>query len=321
MPRELQNPTDPFIEPITRMAVDVSYLGPPDSFSGVIANRLFGHNPVWPISRHPTLIPRKSIDDVLADVQHIPGAFGVLPYENSKTEPLLDVVQALFSLDFRVIHEAKLRVNLMLAGPGASLEDVREIYSHEKAIKQAHSFLSKGDYITVPIDSTSAAAEKVAAMRDKKVAAVCGKTAANRCGLTIIRENIQDIKNNKTRFLVIRAADVNELPDLDFLRSRAFRDTKRSAKIMGVASPVKPASQNGFNEMANFMISWNLVVMAPRGIRNNESLDDDDHEDYLLEFIGKPANLLEAFGNPDTYRHIMQFKRLGVFPVGFVYTE
>lgn len=68
--------------------------------------------------------------------------YGVLPLENSTAGSVNAVYDLMTQHNFRIVRSVRIKVDHnLLANPGAKLENIREIYSHEQAISQCAHFL------------------------------------------------------------------------------------------------------------------------------------------------------------------------------------
>lgn len=141
-------------------------------------------------------------------------AFAVVPVKNSIAGQVTEVTGKLVELremgyDLEVRDELDLQINHCLLAS----QDVNEpaelewILSHEKAIAQCGRYL---DQIGIAIeqrckrDSTGNAAKVVSRLGSEvKTGAIASKRAAEEYGLKVLTENIQDVADNKTTFLLL----------------------------------------------------------------------------------------------------------------------
>jgi len=88
--------------------------------------------------------------------------------------------------------------------PGASLDSIKEIYSHEQAINQCSAFLARfPDVKITPVENTAVAADMVAQSSRTDVAALSSRSCEELYGLQCLASNVQDEGNNRTRFICI----------------------------------------------------------------------------------------------------------------------
>lgn len=128
---------------------------------------------------------------------------GVLPIENSNAGSVSEVYDLMRSHDFYINHSIRLKINHCLcARPGTRLEDVTEVYSYIQGLAQCSEFICAHNLIKREYSNTAAAAEFVS-QSEKPFAAICSAESAQEYGLEILREGIQNIDENYTRFIVI----------------------------------------------------------------------------------------------------------------------
>jgi prephenate dehydratase len=93
----------------------------------------------------------------------------------------------------------------LLVNPDAVIEDIKFVYSHIQALSQCRNFTEKLNVVVNATPSTSAAAEMVKGKKNE--AAIGTKRAAAIYGLKVAASDIQDYKNNVTRFVVLAKKD------------------------------------------------------------------------------------------------------------------
>ena len=131
--------------------------------------------------------------------------FAVLPIENSSAGAVNEVYDLLVEFENYIVGETFLPIENTLAGlPGTTLSQIERVYSKAEALMQTSRFLEKhGDWQQISVANTALAAKKILEDQDKRHAAVCSAYAASVYGLSVLADNINDEKNNSTRFIVI----------------------------------------------------------------------------------------------------------------------
>lgn len=131
--------------------------------------------------------------------------YGVLPFENNTTGPVARVRELIDRYGLYITGEQNVRCEHCLLGQrGASLANIKEVYSHEQALLQCASFLeSHGDIRGVAGLNTAVCARDVAAGGDMHKAAIASSFTADLYGLDVLRVAINDNPNNCTRFVVV----------------------------------------------------------------------------------------------------------------------
>ena len=153
----------------------------------------------------PTIMYFNNFAGVFSAVEKGLCQYGILPIENSSYGSVGEVYDLMKNYNFHIARAVKLRVShRLLAKPGTSLSEVREIFSHEQAIGQCREFLDslKGVRVTV-CENTAVAAQLAAASDRRDIAAISSANCAGLYGLEVLRDDIQLSDNNYTRFICI----------------------------------------------------------------------------------------------------------------------
>ena len=140
----------------------------------------------------------KSMDKGVADA-------AVMAIENTVSGGLLPNFELLRKYDRKIKGEVFLRIqqNLM-ALPGQTIEDIKEVRTHYMAINQTSEFFKDYPWIRlVESEDTAKSAADVAEGQLKGVGAVASTLAAELYGLEILAESIETYKQNFTRFLIL----------------------------------------------------------------------------------------------------------------------
>lgn len=128
----------------------------------------------------------------------------VLPIDNSTAGTISDVYDLLQRQDLHIIRGSSLSIrNVLLGVPGATVSQVREVWTHPQPILQCAGFIRAHGLCAVPMESTAVAAEAVAQKADPAIAAIGSKEAADLYGLQILARDIDDMSSNQTRFVTV----------------------------------------------------------------------------------------------------------------------
>lgn len=148
--------------------------------------------------------PLNTFEDVFKSLNNKEIDYGVVPIENSSTGGVLEVYDLFAKYEFNVVGEICVRANHSLIGKSdATFDTIKEVYAHPQALSQCTEFLSNFNWRRVPYINNAKSVEYVKDLDRNDVAAICGKRAAEIYGLSVLKENINTNKTNRTRFLVI----------------------------------------------------------------------------------------------------------------------
>ncbi len=131
---------------------------------------------------------------------------GVMAIENSIAGSILPNYNLLQQSNLRVVGEIYLQIGQnLLVNPGVKLEDIREVHSHPMALLQCIDYLERQPgWKLVETEDTALSARHLAQHRSRHAAAIASRRAAGLFGLDILAPDIQTMKNNYTRFLILQ---------------------------------------------------------------------------------------------------------------------
>jgi prephenate dehydratase len=134
---------------------------------------------------------------------------GLMAIENSIAGSILPNYNLLQKSGLRIVGEIYLQIGQhLLVNPGVKLEDIREVHSHHMALLQCIDFLEqRPHWKLVETEDTALSAKHLHQHRSKHIAAIASKLASELFSLEILAPNIQTMKNNYTRVLVLQRED------------------------------------------------------------------------------------------------------------------
>ena len=186
--------------------MEISYLGPEGTYSEEAA--LGRAEQLAP--ERPRLVPVATIPAAVGTVEEGDAEEAVVPIENS----LEGVVTHTADL---LIHQTRLRIRGEIVLPihhclvlqrGLALPDVRVVYSHPQALAQCRRYLARRLPLAEPVASLSTAGA-VGDMHgsERPAAAISSLRAARLFGAEVADRDIEDVRSNRTRFVVLAATD------------------------------------------------------------------------------------------------------------------
>ena len=124
--------------------------------------------------------------------------------ESNKTTGNIGVEYLIFKYRLNIHAEHFFSINHNLLGvKGSKLSDIKNVYSHAQALSQSSQFIKKNNLSENVRADTAGSAKYVSVSKDTSKAAIASKLSAQIYNLDVLKENIQDDKNNMTRFLVM----------------------------------------------------------------------------------------------------------------------
>lgn len=147
----------------------------------------------------------ETFEDVFKGIDKGEIKYGILPVENSCTGGISEVHDLLIKYDFHIVGEESIKISHNLLGvKGSSLKDIKEVYSHAQGFSQSSDFLKEHkDLLLIQFKNTAISAKKVMDSKDKTLSAIASKRAAEIYNLDILKEGINNLDSNKTRFIIV----------------------------------------------------------------------------------------------------------------------
>ncbi len=166
---------------------------------------------------------------------------GIMAIENSIAGSIIPNYALVSSNNLRIIGEYYLNIhhNLMLL-KGQTIDDIEEVRSHPMALLQCKEFFRAYPHIKLVEDvDTAETAKCIQEQKLKHVGAIAPYVAAELYDLNIVAAEIQTIKNNATRFIIVKTKN-KELPKTEINKAsvRFVTDHKRGslATVLNVMS-------------------------------------------------------------------------------------
>ncbi len=180
----------------------VTIQGERGSFHEVAARQFFNYDDI-------EIVPCSTFDLTLSRTKAGEADFAVMAIENARSGSILHNYTLIRESGMKILGEHNLRiVQNLLALPGQTIDDIKEIRTHPIAIQQCMNYLNQHHNITlIESDDTAGSARQISEYKIKGVAAIASSNAAEIYGLDIIAPGIETYKQNYTRFLVIGSED------------------------------------------------------------------------------------------------------------------
>ncbi|WP_104102562.1 prephenate dehydratase [Arthrobacter sp. 08Y14] len=181
-------------------SVIYTYLGPEGTFTEAALLQVPG-------AESAERIPSTSVSAALEMVRSGRADAAVVPIENSVeggVSATLDAISA--GEPLRILREILVPITFVLAArPGLALADIGTVSTHSHAWAQCRNWadanIPQAEYL--PASSTAAAAVGLQEEEPGYDAAICSPLVAQRLGLSVVAEDIGDITDAVTRFVLL----------------------------------------------------------------------------------------------------------------------
>ena len=243
------------------------------------------------------VIPCKTFEDALSIVVEDKAEMAMIPVENTVAGRVADIHTLLGNSSLKIYAEHFERVcHQLVTKKESEISDLKYIRSHSMGIGQCKKVIDELSLTSIIMADTAGSAKYISEEGNKHDSAIASNLAAEIYDLKIIRENIEDDKNNTTRFLIMSKSQQDRNMELDYITSCIF-------EVKSIPSALYKAlgglATNGIN-----MIKLESFI----------SDRDFNKAQFYLEFEGhsNDAPVLAALDEITHYTN--QLNILGVYP-------
>jgi prephenate dehydratase len=168
---------------------------------------------------------------------------GIMALENTIAGSIISNYALIDKYNLHIINEEYLNIHHhLMALKGQKIKDIKEVWSHPMALLQCKEFFKKYSHIKLVEDvDTAEVAKRIAKENLVGIAAIAPKIAAEIFDLEIIEDEIQTIKNNATRFVIVQKEQPALKEDVNKTSIKFQLNHKRGslAAILNVISDCK----------------------------------------------------------------------------------
>jgi chorismate mutase/prephenate dehydratase len=152
--------------------------------------------------------PCESFAEVFESVKSGAVNYGVVPIENSIEGSVNRTYDLFLEYDLKVCGEIILRIShCLIAHQGTELDQIKTVYSHPQALAQCRKFLEEHKLKAISTFDTAGSVKMIKEEKLMDAAAIASERAAEIYNMTILAREIEDAKNNSTRFFVLNKQD------------------------------------------------------------------------------------------------------------------
>ena len=152
--------------------------------------------------------PCKNLYDTFESVEKKTVDFAIVPVENSIEGSINETYDLLLSSNLKVFGEINLRIkHSLIACPGVEPKDIRTVYSHPQALAQCRKYIRNLGLKPVATYDTAGSVRMIKLKSSKTIAAIASARSADIYGMKILFSEIEDNKNNYTRFFALSFSD------------------------------------------------------------------------------------------------------------------
>ena len=205
--------------------IKVSYQGIAGAYSHLACYNYFG--------KDIECIGCETFEDAMKMVEDREADYALIPIEN-KTAGRVDEFYGLIpQMKLQIVAEHYQKIEHHLMGiEDSTIEDIEYVYSHPQGLAQCRNSLKELNMKPIAQFDTAGSAKEVKRLQNRKIGAVASSLAAKIYGLKILKSNIQDQKDNFTRFIALsNEKDIDILNDKEYITSIIFKVDNRPSSL------------------------------------------------------------------------------------------
>jgi prephenate dehydratase len=160
-----------------------------------------------------TTLPCATFEEAFAAVREGRAALAMIPIDNSVAGRVADIHHLLPESGLHIVGEHFQQVvHHLLAPKGATIAGLKTVHSHVHALPQCRRIIAELGLKAIVHADTAGAAADVAARNNFSESAIASELAGQIYGLVSLRADVADLKNNTTRFVVMRLEPLDPDP-------------------------------------------------------------------------------------------------------------
>ena len=171
---------------------------------------------------------------------------GVMAIENTIAGSIIPNYALIDSNNLHIVGEEYLNIHHhLMALPGQTIKSIKEVWSHPMALLQCKEFFKKYPHIKLVEDvDTAEVAKRISKENIKGVAAIAPKIAAEIFGLEVLEDDIQTIKDNSTRFVIVQTQKPTIAPDIINKASLKFQLNHKRGSLAALLNVLSDCKMN-----------------------------------------------------------------------------
>jgi prephenate dehydratase len=239
-----------------------------------------------------------SFDVLVASLLDKSSHLGIMALENTIAGSIIPNYALIDNHNLHIIGEEYLNIHHHLMGlKGQNIEDIKEVWSHPMALLQCKEFFKKQPHIKLIEDvDTAEVAKRIAKENLVGIAAIAPKIAAEIFDLTIIEDEIQTMKDNATRFVIVQTEAPNNGIDQINKASLKFQLNHKRGSLSAILNVLSDCKMNLTK------IQSLPVIQTPWKYSFFVDVTFDAYEDYkkaatIIEIMAEEFKILGTYKN------------------------
>jgi len=187
-----------------------------------------------------------SFDALVAHLLDGSATDGVMAIENTIAGSIIPNYALIDSNNLHIVGEEYLNIHHhLMALPGQTIKSIKEVWSHPMALLQCKEFFKKHPHIKLVEDvDTAEVAKRISKENIKGVAAIAPIIAAEIFELEVLEDDIQTIKDNSTRFVIVKTQKPTISSDLINKASLKFQLNHKRGSLAALLNVLSDCKMN-----------------------------------------------------------------------------
>ena len=187
-----------------------------------------------------------SFDALVAHLLEGSATDGVMAIENTIAGSIIPNYALIDSNNLHIVGEEYLNIHHhLMALPNQTINSINEVWSHPMALLQCKEFFKKHPHIKLVEDvDTAEVAKRIANENLKGIAAIAPKIAAEIFGLQVLEDDIQTMKDNATRFVIVQTEKPKLVPSQINKASLKFQLNHKRGSLAAVLNVLSDCKMN-----------------------------------------------------------------------------
>ena len=182
-----------------RKRLKIGFLGPKATFSYQAATAFFVNSKIIEFS---------TIKKVFNGINNHKIDLGIVPAENSISGIIPETINRLIEYPLKVTGSFDLPIHHCFLARTKNKKEIKIVKTHQQALSQCKDWIEK-NLPRVKLETTSSTTAPILETKDKTIGFIASESAAKVYQLNILAKNIEDSKNNFTKFYLI-SNDINK---------------------------------------------------------------------------------------------------------------
>ena len=239
-----------------------------------------------------------SFDFLVASLLDKSASLGVMAIENTIAGSIIPNYALIDNNNLHIIGEEYLNIHHhLMCLKGQKIEDIKEVWSHPMALLQCKEFFKNYPKIKLVEDvDTAEVAKRIAKENLVGIAAIAPKIAAEIFGLAIIEDEIQTIKDNSTRFVIVQTEVPNNGKEEINKASIKFQLSHKRGSLAAILNVLSDCKMNLTK------IQSLPVIETPWKYSFFVDVTFEDYKDYekakaIIEIMAEEFKILGTYKN------------------------